>query len=86
MVYQVSGVYPLPSGKASTLPSGNAWNACQPDTLIISQFQTKVKCFFHTTIGGVYIPALKVYLGGLTPKIMLKQDWRTTPISYRSFG
>ena len=30
--------------------------------------------FFDTTIGGVYIPALKVYLGGLTPKIMLKKN------------
>ncbi len=68
----ISGIRCLSPSKweASTLPSGNAWNACQPDTLIISQFQTKVKCFFDTTIGGVYIPALKD--GGLTPKILLK--------------
>lgn len=39
--------------------------------LIIPQFYTIVKSFFDTTIGGVYIPALKVYLAGLTPKIML---------------
>ncbi len=43
----ISGIRRLSPSKweASTLPSGNAWNACQPDTLIIQYFRLVCQVF-----------------------------------------
>jgi len=41
--------------------------------LIIPYFSVNVKLFFNTTIGGVYIPALKD--GVLTPRVLIKMGF-----------
>jgi len=54
MVYHVSRVYPLNSGMADTLPSGNAIHVCQRDTIIIAFFCVFVKgknAFFKQQFG-----------------------------------
>ena len=59
----ISGIRRLSASKweASTLPRGNAWNACQPDIIIIRHFLSNVKFVFPINPFAVYIPQAKAW-------------------------